>query len=410
MERLLISRLALLAAILPSLACAELQLNAGFDVGIVDGGPLPSFQDGSMGKLRYGKHDDGLQLLNGYLQVQSDVQAVWDGKIVLDVNSQADNPVGVSEAVLQFRPLPVGGVRFRAKLGAFRPPISFEHGANGWETLYTTNASAINSWAGEELGGVGLEVVAKRDLASSGSNSYWSAGGALFYGNDPAGTLLSWRGWSINNWQTRWGGDVKLAELPVFQFAPDQDHASEPFLELDNRPGFYLWGEIGNAGRFRSRVLYYDNRADMDASGHGQSGWRTRFWSLSAQLALPWDFGLIGQWMDGSTYFGPVRDGRRVLDNHFDAYFLLLTRTLGSHRFSARHDWFGVDDENFSPIDPNNEDGTAWTLSYQYRLNENWLFGVEWIEIDSTRPARVFAAEPIALTERGWFLVSRWRL
>src|SRR5690606_3411051 len=105
----------------------------------------------------------------------------------------------------------------------------------------------------------------RRDLASGDARWYWAAAGSLFYGNDPAGTVLSWRGWSINNWQTAWGGDIALADLPVFAFAPQQAPVSEPFLELDGAPGYYSWAELGLARSLRVRALYYDNRADPDA-------------------------------------------------------------------------------------------------------------------------------------------------
>lgn len=407
MERLLILSL---AACCVGIANAESRFHAGLELGLVDGGPLPSFDDGSQGKLRYGRDDDGLQLISGFLQLQSDVNGIWQAKVALDVNSQADDPVGLSEAFLEFRPLPSSGVRWRTRLGAFRPPVSFEHGANGWETLYTTNASAINSWVGEELGGLGVEVVAKRDLAANGARWYWSGAGALFYGNDPSGTVLSWRGWSLNNWQTAWGGEIPLADLPVFHTATGQAPASEPFLELDGDPGYYVWGEIGRAGSARLRALYYDNRADVEAAGHGQSGWRTTFTSLGIQLALPMDTGLIAQWMDGRTYTGPELPGGYALDNDFDAAFMLLTRRVGRHRLSVRRDWFRVDDTDSSPTDPNDEKGRGWTLSYQYSLNDTWRFGLEWLEVDSSRPARMFEQEDVDATERGWFLVLRWRL
>jgi len=407
-ERLLIRTLAglLLAA---GSAGAEIQLNAGLELGLVDGGPLPSFQDGSQGKLRYGRGDDGLHLLSGYLQVRSDVGALWQGRLALDLNTQADTPLGVSEAYLEYRPLPESGIRWRARLGAFQPPLSFEHGANGWETLYTTNASAINSWVGEELGGLGIELMARRDLASGDARWYWAAAGSLFYGNDPAGTVLSWRGWSINNWQTAWGGDIALADLPVFAFAPQQAPVSEPFLELDGAPGYYSWAELGLARSLRVRALYYDNRADPDAQGHGQSGWRTTFTSLGAQLALPLDAGLIVQWLDGRTYTGPRFDSGRALDDDFAARFVLLTRRHGRHRVSVRRDWFRVDDRDNSPIDPNQERGDGWTLSYQYSLSDDWRLGIEWLELDSRRPARAADQAAVDLAERGWFVVVRWR-
>lgn len=223
------------------------------------------------------------------------------------------------------------------------------------------------------------------------------------------GTLLSWRGWSLNNWQTHWGGEIALADRPVFTHVPEQAPVSEPFLELDGDPGYYAWLEIGERGRLRVRALRYDNRADVAAAGHGQTGWRTTFSSLSLQLELPGQVGLIAQSMDGRTYAGPKFSGVHAIDNDFQGHFVLLTQRSGRHRVSMRRDWFEIDDRDLSGIDPNGDDGRGWTLSYQFAPNDAWMLGLEWLEIDSRHPARVFEQAPVDLTERAWFFVLRWR-
>jgi hypothetical protein len=410
--RLLTPAALLLQILLSHCVWAEVSVDASVELLAVAGGELPGFHEGSQGKLRYGTDDDGLQLSSSYMQFEGDLDAVWHGKLGLHLNPQADrNKLGVIDAYLQYRPLPRAGVRARVKVGAFRPPLSFEHGPSGWETLYTTNASAINSWVGEELGLLGAEVSLKRDLASARSPFYWAVAVSGFYGNDTSGTLLSWRGWSVNNWQTPWGGVVALAPLPVIGAVPGQDQRIEPFLELDNEPGYYAWVELGHASRLRLRYLRYDNRADPLVRAQGQAGWRTIFDSLSLQVALPGQVGLVAQWLDGVTYAGPkLWGGRHAIDNGYDSQFLLVTRTVGAHRFSVRHDWFSVTDRDFNPIDPNDENGTGWTLSYQYRVDTNWLLGLEWLRLDSERPARVFEGAPERLVEEGVFAVVRWHL
>jgi hypothetical protein len=397
--------LILLAAAPP--VVADFNIDSSVEVAAVDPGRMPSFADGSQGKLRYGDGDGGLQLANAFVQLSGSSPS-FDAKVALDFNSQADEEVAIGEATVTYRPLPVGGLRPRIKVGAFRPPVSLEHSNEGWATLYTTNASAINSWVSEELGGVGAEASVRSDAAAHPNDMYWLLGGAAFYGNDPAGTLLSWRGWSINNWQTRWGDEIPLADLPVFEYAPGQAYQAEPFLELDDEPGYYVNGEVGRTEDWRIRALYYDNRADPETYGHGQSGWRTRFTSVGVAGSLPGEVGIIAQWLAGSTYAGPELPWGRPVDNDFDAAFVLVTRVWGSHRISARWDRFGIDDNDLNGADPNEEDGDAWTLSYQHRFDEHWLGGVEWVRIDSERQARAFEGAAPELIERTLLAVVRW--
>ena len=87
---------------------------------------------------------------------------------------------------------------------------------------------------------------------------------------------------------------------------------------------------------------------------------------------------------------------------------MLLTRVWGGHRLSLRREWFGVDDNDANANDPNAEDGDAWMASYQHRFGDRWLAGLEWVRIESERPARVFEAEDVDLVEDGVYAVVRW--
>jgi hypothetical protein len=112
--------------------------------------------------------------------------------------------------------------------------------------------------------------------------------------------------------------------------------------------------------------------------------------------------------MDGRMYAGPRLSWGRPIDNDFDTYFVLLTRVWGANRFSVRREWFGVDDNDANAIDPNEEDGDAWTFSYQRRFDDRWLAGLEWVRIDSFRPARAFENEDANLVEDSVSAVLRW--
>ncbi|MEM6708919.1 MAG: hypothetical protein AAF648_09055 [Pseudomonadota bacterium] len=412
MERRLLATacIALVVALLGSAETqAELQVNASLEVAAIETDAAAGFPDGSLSKLRYGKADNRMQLLGGYLQLQSDYRSTLNTKLAVNVNPQSDDPIGIIDAFVQFRPLPWAGLRMRGKVGAFRPPLSFEHGADGWETLYTTNASAINSWVGEELGMLGLELSLKRDLASTGGRRYWSLGGAVFYGNDTAGTLLSWRGWSINNWQTNWGGTIDLPPLRFINNNDGQSQRVEPFLEMDDRPGFYGFVELGEARRWRVRMLTYDNQADPTVIEDGQYGWRANFLSVSAQWQLARRTGLIAQWMDGVSAMGELRPtGRRAVDIGYQSSFIMLTQSFAAHRLSLRYETFDVTDRDDYMNDDNNESGSGWTLSYQYRLNDHWRIGAEWLAVASDRPNRNQFGQAAQQDEHMGMLVIRW--
>jgi hypothetical protein len=114
--------------------------------------------------------------------------------------------------------------------------------------------------------------------------------------------------------------------------------------------------------------------------------------------------------MDGTTAMGPVMNGAHVVDNVFEAYMLLLTQQRGRHRWTVRLDDFSVVDRDTTPLDDNAEDGYATTLAYRLTRDAAWSFGVEWVELDVTRPANVYFGEPAAFEDSIVRVGARYRL
>lgn len=81
-------------------------------------------------------------------------------------------------------------------MGGFYPQLSLENPDMGWLSAYNYTNSAINSWVGEELRTLGVEATIKRPARNFNSAHSFSLVGATFKGNDPAGTLLAWRGFA----------------------------------------------------------------------------------------------------------------------------------------------------------------------------------------------------------------------
>jgi hypothetical protein len=209
----------------------------------------------------------------------------------------------------------------------------------------------------------------ERPLGASGSAWKVKPIAALYYGNDPIGTLLSWKGWALHDRQTRLNDVLPLPPLPqvgpsgIFQ---NQAVRAEPFIETDDRPGYYFGTEFQLRRRALIAVMHYDNHADPMSLRDGQYGWITRFDHVGTQVELPRDSGLVVQWLRGTTAMGPFVNGARVVDVGFDSYFLLLTKRVNQHRMSIRFDDFDVTDRDYIPLDDSSESGHAWTVAYRF--------------------------------------------
>ena len=110
---------------------------------------------------------------------------------------------------------------------------------------------------------------------------------AGFYGNDPAGTLLFWRGWSLHDRQTRLHDRLHIPDLPVWRSGAvvgTAPNSVAPFGETDDRPGAYAGIEWRYARRVLAQFARYDNRADPYSFEDTQWGWRTAFDHFAVQL------------------------------------------------------------------------------------------------------------------------------
>jgi hypothetical protein len=294
----------------------------------------------------------------------------------------------------------------------------------GWTTPYTLSSSTINSWIAEELRTVGFEVSVKRDGFAPGSPHHFGADAAVFYDNDPTGAYIAWKGWSVHDRQTGvFNGELPLAPLPAIQpGGPIATQAPyvEPFLEIDHNPGFYVGANYRYGEKFNLKLMHYDNHANPTANHGGQYAWRTWFDHVGLQVALPWDVGLIGQWIDGSTQMGPYAGPARLVDAYFDAWTVLLTRAAGRHRFSVRYDDFNLGQYDTTPSDNQLEWGDAWTLAWLYRYSPSLKFGIEYVNIYTDKRAWMYypqsrdavcdpgGAEPCDQTEQQIQLTVRW--
>ena len=377
-------------------------LAIGLDLSYVSVSGYESWTQGSVGKLRH--DEDGVVMSRAFVDYEGRLTDTLDATVVFEIyDDNLGNAIDFTEAYVEWRPVPRSANRYRLKIGSFYPRISLENVDRGWSSPYTMSSSAINTWVAEELRSVGTELSYSRKPVNLGGAHEFSVNAAVFWHNDPAGSLLAWKGWSVHDRQTRYSDKLPLPPLPQIQpgmmFAA-QDPYVEPLREIDDRPSYYLNVEWRYGRRLLVRAMYYDNRADPVSIVSGQYGWTTKFNHVGLQTTLPGDVGLIAQWMSGSTVMGPVMNGAHVVDVEYDSYFMLLTRAFGKHRVSARYDNFDVSQNDSTPEDNNPEYGLAWTAGYQYSYSDKINLAAEWLSIKTHRCALAYYGLDPTVTER----------
>ncbi len=352
-----------------------------------------SWTDRGLGKLGGGTADDSittganLRVALAYgLQVTDTIGA----HLVLDWRAGRDSEGGFTEGWLTWKPVPTSPLQHAIRGGAYIPPFSLEHTHTGWTSPWMPTASVLNSWVGEELHVTGVEYTLRRVGAMTHSPNTFTLRTGVFGGNDTAGTVLSWRGWVTNDRVTPRGNTIPLpvraAFLPGGTFPGPKN--SDPFVDLDDRVGYYLAGEWRRGDRFRLSGARYDNRADPRAFADGQAGWRTRFHILGLHVKAASNLDLLAQYAAGNTFVG--RFGTQFsVDNDFAAGYLLVRKTIDRHELAARVERFRVTDEDPNTLDDNRESGHAWAASWQYHLaSHDWTLGLEYLQIRSRRPER----------------------
>jgi hypothetical protein len=347
---------------------------------------LTEWPEGGVGKLR--DADDGVTALRLFAEYRGRITPTLHARVVADYVDDGSSGLDLTEAVIDWRPIPRSRNQQQWRFGAFYPPFSLENGERGWASPFTYSFSAINTWLGEEIRPIGAEWSLRRRLEGLGSGHELRAFAAGFYGNDPAATLLFWRGWSLHDRQSRLDDRLDIPPLP-YTTVPQ---SLSPFTETDHRPGVYGGVEWRYARRALVQWARYDNRADPYSFSGRNWGWRTDFNHLAVQVSLPADLGLVAQWLRGSTDWisgalpnGTLISNASVVQDRIESRFVMLTRKLGaSQRLALRYDTFSIDRPAAVPV-LHADAGHAWTLSYRLEPSERLSGGIEWLRIESQR-------------------------
>lgn len=412
--RPIVGALALAAASAPASAEGDrhelfLDASAGYVSASSDFG---AWTDGTFGKLRHA--DDGFTGFRLFGEYHGRITPTLRARVVADYVDDASGGLDLTEAVIDWRPIPRARNQHQLRFGAFYSSFSLENGDRGWQSPFTYSYSAINTWLGEEIRPFGVEWSLRRRLAGFRSNHEIRAFASAFYGNDPAGTLLFWRGWSLHDRQTRLNDALEIPPLP-FTTAPQR---LDPFKEIDDRVGAYAGVEWRYGRRALVQLARYDNRADPYSFRDGQWGWGTTFNHLAVQIDLPAQLGLAVQWLDGDTEWIPGARADGTFEpwaflayDEIESRFVLLTRRLKkAQRLSLRYDTFSIERPAAVPV-LHSDSGHAWTLSYRLEPTERFSGGIEWLRIASRRDLLpTFYAIPPAHVEEQLRLQFSYRL
>lgn len=345
-------------------------------------GQQPWWQGGTA-QLAYEKTavQAGPQLLALHVDSDSDFSATMHAQW----HSIPTHDLGITEAWLSYQPLPVAGYRLRARAGYFYPAMSLENTDTAWSSPYSSNFSVINSWLAEELRARGIELNISRPGRFFKSESSWQLVGGLFQGNDPLGTIISWRGFASHPFQTNLGEQVRFANYPSIRQGPlaQQPPWVQPSRELDHRTGYYAGLHWSFQNNTELRVYHYDNNGDPLVLRHGQYAWDTQFQSLAVQQQLSENWRLISQYLTGSTEMGPKAV---VLD--YQSWFSLLHYAGDGYRLNLRFDHWQQQDLDLLPGDDNNGRGHGWNVNLQLPLTAEFMLALEWSRFNSHQANR----------------------
>ena len=359
---------------------ALLDLNGAVALrGVNAGGPV-SWLDGGWGRLEAGGSRNEL-LADAHLGAEWSTEHFGARLSGTGGRDAGGGYGGVVEAYVEARKeFGLDEVQLRA--GQFFLPTSRENKDELWQSPYALSFSALNSWIGEEVRPIGVDLQYRH---ITGAGHAITAAGTAFRGNDTMGTLLAWRGWSSGN-RIAATGEVlplpPLGSLPVF-FPLQRHDGTQPFgRDLDGHTGYsarlrYSLPERGNV-----QYTFVDNQGDR-LLHRGQYAWATRYHQLGAEVGNADRLIVAAEYMRGKTGMG---QGAAFVDADFYAAYLLISQKLGRSRFSGRYEMFNTEERDFSPAEWNGEHGRAWTFTWLYDLRPDLRVGAEFTQWTGARP------------------------
>ncbi len=274
-----------------------IELVTVWDFRYIQADSTASWLDAELGKTRYGGDGvDGRALFRiPQASIAFDTRPTENlvTHVQLNLDLEPAHPGGrygwdrirLVEAFADWRWSFAPPLELRVKGGLFFPPISLENVGEAWSTFYTVTPSAINAWVGEEVRSTGLELA----LAHVGAENELSLKGAVFWNNDPTGSLLAYRGFALHDRQTGYRDRLPLPDIPSLEPGGAFEQQApwvEPLFEIDDRPGYYGALAWEHYRFFQLNGLYFDNRGIPNRFDGKQYAWKTRFANVGAVVFL----------------------------------------------------------------------------------------------------------------------------
>ncbi len=347
-----------------------------------------SYLDGGAGLLRF--EDDGnnasFRFAEAIGQGHAQITPEISGLAVARIEPHQKTLVDFLEAYLRYRPVSTSAWRWSMKVGAFFPPISLENTEIGWTSYWTLTPSAINSWVGNELRTLGGEGT----LEWRGQNDTLTLMGSVFGWNDPAGTLMADRGWTLNDRPTGLLEHPREPDMTLILFGETPPDHTPMFDEIDGRAGWYAGASWDDSDLGHIEIIRYDNLANSSAHAEDYFAWHTRFWDVGFSRQFG-EFTVLSQAMAGQTTITPLAGFASTTD--FDAAYALLGWERGDWRLAGRTEIFAANQKNPGINLPFSEHGHAFTAAVSWLPNDWLRLTGEILYVSSRRAERTVVGE-----------------
>ena len=345
----------------------------------------PSWLERGFGRLEAGGNRDDV-LASAHLGVDWTPSKYFDvhvsGAARRDPEEFGGQEAGLVEAYADARAI-FGLDDLQLRAGMFFLPTSRENKDAIWASPYTINFSALNTWIGQEVRPIGLDLQYRH---TTGHGHVISTAATAFRGNDTMGTLLAWRGWTVGDRLSVYGEVLPLPPIGSLDtwFFRQRDDGSKPFgPDLDGKTGYSARVRYSIPPRFQLSYAWLDNRGDR-ALYRGEYAWATKFHLLGAEFGDPDDFVVAGEVVTGTTKMGLFET---FVEADFYATYLLVSEKRGRNRFSARYELFGTGELDHTEGENNDESGRSWTLTWMVDLTRTLRGALEFTQVTGDRPA-----------------------
>ena len=369
----------------------------------------PSWLTGDFGRLDLGDEDEfAVGKLHAALEWQANDHVLFylHGFARTEPSEHRGDDFGIVEGYIDLTATLRSADRARARLGLFLPPTSQENVESAWASPYTITLSAINTWIAEEIRLTGVLMDYTFALGTVDSLQFGAAG---FGGNDSAGALLAWRGWSLGDRLTGLGEVVPLPPLDSLTtggFRIQRADGTQPFgSDLDDRPGAAGFVRFRRPDVLTVQLSRIDTRGDRGFHD-GEYAWRTRFdlLGITWHPSPSWD--LVGEYLVGETGMGISGAARAQVD--LESSYLLASWHSPRFRVTARYDRFETTERDFSLAELNDESGTAWTVAAFWEARAGLRLGLQLLDLEADRPAAAQSGFSANTDGRSALFELRW--